>query len=164
MEELTPPVSKGEQLTRILRRQIFDGTFPADASGPRLAGQYGLSQPVVQRAFEVLAREGLLALESGKRTMVLQRQTWLVSFGARLPETDVHAAADIAAAFESACAEHPGTALRKAAPDGTWMELVLDIESADIGGAITAALPLARRAFGPLPISAEHASDPAIWP
>lgn len=74
--ELTPPVARYEQVARQLRKRIFDGEFPPGTplpSGPELSREHGVSQHAAQRALEQLEAEGLVRMESGRRTMVMPR-------------------------------------------------------------------------------------------
>ncbi len=158
--ELTPPVSRYEQLADILRQRIFGGTFPEDASGPSLGREYGVSQPVVQRAFEVLDREGLVRLESGRRTAELPRKRWLVEFGARLPaERPDDVTRRVAAALSEAASAQPALSNASAERAGDGVRLAMTVESENLGGAVTAALPVARQALGALPIAAMSAAE-----
>lgn len=158
--ELTPPVSRYEQLADILRHRIFSGTFPEDASGPSLGREYGVSQPVVQRAFEVLAREGLVLLESGRRTAELPRKRWRVEFGtAIMPDRADEATAAIAATLAAAASAQPAVNGATAERVGDGVRLIMMVESADLGGAVTASLPVARQAFGSLPVAAMTARE-----
>jgi GntR family transcriptional regulator len=154
--EVTPPVARYEQVARQLRERIFSGEFPERStlpSGPGLADRLGVSQPVVQRAFEVLAREGLVRMESGRGTTVLERQRWLVEFGAQLPVAHADETASLvvsALAGVSRDAASGATAQRS----GDGVRLRMTVESADLGGAVIAALRVARSVLGPLPVAA----------
>lgn len=143
--QLTPPVARYEQLAQQLRKAIFqdefeDGHLP---SGPKLAAQAGVSQPVVQRAFEVLAREGLIAVTSGSGTTVRQRRRWRIEF------TSVQREAESAADQVRALA-HPGISDVGAVTSGGTTVLAMTVETADIGGALEIARRIAREAGGGL--------------
>jgi DNA-binding FadR family transcriptional regulator len=153
VEELTPPVPRYEQLAGILRRAIFDGGFPGDASGPVLARHYGVSQPVVQRAFEALEGEGLLRMEPGRRTSVLARERWRIEFGARPgPDSAVRTAEAAAAVSQPAVSDLEATAA------GDGLRVRMTVESASLPGAVTAALAVARQLLGPLAITVMSAA------
>lgn len=155
VEELTPPgIPRYEQLADRLRRRIFDGSWPGDASGPVFGSQYGVSQTAVQKAFEILEREGLVLMEHGRRTTVLPRRPWRVEFEIVLPpdgperETATREAAD---ALARTVAGQPAVSGAEAAGSKAGLFLRMTVESADLGGAVTAALAVARLALGSLP-------------
>lgn len=150
VDELSPPgTPRYEQLADRLRRRIFDGSWPGDASGPLFGAQYGVSQTAVQKAFEILEREGLVLMESGRRTSVRDRLWWQVEASAHVgPETAEAAGAVIAEAKAAFPAVHEA----RAAAAGSQVIVLMIIESAHIGGAIAAALPLAERAMGGAPV------------
>jgi DNA-binding transcriptional MocR family regulator len=84
--EVTPPVSRYEQVAQQLRKSILDGTYPPGSklpSGPELARQSGLSQHSAQRALELLEREGLVSIVSGSGTTVVAQRRWQVSVTVR---------------------------------------------------------------------------------
>jgi DNA-binding transcriptional MocR family regulator len=153
VQELTPPVPRYEQLAGILRRAIFDGDFPENASGPVLARHYGVSPPVVQRAFEALEGEGLLRMEPGRRTSVPPRERWRIEFGAPPGPGGAGPAAQAAAAVSQ-----PAVSGLEATAAGDGLRVRMTVESADLPGAVTAALAVARQVLGPLPITVMSAA------
>jgi hypothetical protein len=155
VEQLTPPgAPRYEQLADKLRKRIFDDDWPEDASGPYFGDRYGVSQPVVQRAFESLEREGLLRMESGKRTMPVPRSPWRIEFGARLPAEDTDEFEEnIGIALRVTVHDQPAVDDATAERVGDGIRLRMKVESASLAGAVTAALPVAARALGSLPIA-----------
>jgi DNA-binding transcriptional regulator YhcF (GntR family) len=150
VDELSPPgTPRYEQLADRLRRRIFDGSWPDGASGPLLGAQYGVSQTAVQKAFEILEREGLVLMESGRRTSLSGRRWWQVEASAHA-EPGVAEAAGMA--VEAAMASFPAVREARAAAAGSQVMVLMIIESAHIGGAIAAALPLAELAMGGVPV------------
>lgn len=160
VEELQPPVSKYEQLADALRRRIFDGDFPQPASGPTIAKRYKVSPPVAQRAFELLAREGLLRMETGKRTSVAERQPWTVSFDVRLPLDEKARGAALTQTRERLAELRQPAITEAEAQRGSYgITLMMTVESASLPGAVTAALTVARQLLGPLPIAVMSAGE-----
>lgn len=159
VEELTPPgAPRYEQLADRLRKRIFGGTWPDDASGPTLGTAYGVSQPVVQRAFEALEREGLVLLESGRRTSVLPRSRWRITIEAPLPDGAADPAAILGQVTEAlGRAGQPAIGDIAADLQGLVLRIGMTVESADLPGAVAAALPVARLALGALPIMRQGA-------
>lgn len=153
--ELTPPVSRYEQLADRIRREIFSGTRPpgSEISGPKLSGELDVSQPVAQRAFEVLVREGLVRTAPGRKTVVLERRRFRaeVTIGPA-PGAAFRAAR---AGCARAMAAHPAVAegaLHLAEAGGLILAMV--IEAAELPGAATVALGVARQGAGPAPVTA----------
>jgi hypothetical protein len=132
VDELSPPGQpRYEQLADRFRRRVFGGDWPGLASGPYFADQYRVSQTAVQKAFEILEREGLLRMEFGKRTTVPDLLRWLVEIRL-LPGDDgtaVTGAAAAHAAVQGIDAE-PGT-------------VRLTVVSANWGGAASVAASVA---------------------
>jgi DNA-binding transcriptional MocR family regulator len=84
--EVTPPVSRYEQVAQQLRKRILDGTYAPGSklpSGPELARQSGISQHSAQRALELLERDGLVSIVSGSGTTVVAQRRWRVSVTVR---------------------------------------------------------------------------------
>lgn len=158
--DLTPPVSRYEQVASLLRERIVGGEFPAGSKLPSGAqkGQYPVSQPVVQRAFEVLEREGLVRMTPGSGTEVLPRVLWRVEFGAPAGP-GAAAVRRVAKALSAAVSQQPAVASAQAEMIGDGVRIVLTVESADLGGAVTASLPVARQALGSLPVAAMSARE-----
>lgn len=162
--EVTPPVSRYEQVARQLRERIFSGEYPPDSKIPSgwTPGRYPVSQPVVQRACTVLVAEGLVSMEAGRGTTVLSRQRWLVSFESRLPldeEAREAALAAVRPALSQAAGEQPAVSGDETQRSAIGLLLTMTVESAELGGAVTAALPVAKQALGPLPIVAQSARE-----
>jgi GntR family transcriptional regulator len=163
--ELTPPVSLYEQVAQQLRERIFSGEFPAGSKLPSGAQKdaYPVSQPVVQRAFEVLEREGLVKMTSGSGTEVLPRRRFRVVIGARLPWDDKIRGKALAAVKRAltAAASHPAVsdAIAERGPSGLSVSLM--VESADIAGAVTVALAVAEQALEGIPATAISAAEEA---
>lgn len=159
MEELTPPgAPRYEQLADRLRKRIFDGTWPEeDASGPFFGREYSVSQPIVQRAFEALEREGLVRLESGRRTTVLPRRRWRVEFAALTPEGDDGTAVAGVNERLARAQQPPGISGAFVAGAAPAMVLWVTAESADPFGAISLASPFGKMILGPLSIEAVSA-------
>jgi DNA-binding transcriptional regulator YhcF (GntR family) len=173
-----PPVHRYEQVARDLRRRIFEGEFPPGArlpGGQGLAGEYGASQHMGQRAIDILAREGLVRATSGSGTDVLERRQWSIDATAPLPseKTREQALAEVArvnAALDAAV--QPAIPERSAQLFGALAEksaewamahqvkVFLTVESADLPGAVAAALPVIRAALAPLEIVRQGA-EPA---
>jgi DNA-binding transcriptional regulator YhcF (GntR family) len=162
--ELTPPgAPRYEQLTERLRKRIFDGTWPEGrASGPFFGEAYGVSQPIVQRAFEALEREGLVHMESGRRTTLPSRKQWLVTFEARLPLDDAARASALSRvreALRAVVGEQPAVSGEDVQPSATGLALAIIVESASPRGAVTAAYPVAEQALGSLPIAFQSVQE-----
>lgn len=163
--EVTPPVARYEQVARHLRQRILGGEFPPGSrlpSGPDTGREYGVSQHMAQRAFEILAREGLVQMTSGSGTTVLPRRRWRVELSAPLPPAEDAAAAAAArtgSALEAAAGEHPAIGGAQAERAGGRLRVTVTAESADLLGALAAVAPVARQAFGPLPIAVLSARE-----
>lgn len=156
VDELAPPgAPRYEQLADRLRKRIFDGTWPDDASGPSFGREYNVSQPVVQRAFEALEREGLVRLESGRRTSVLPRARWRITIEAPVPDRADPAA--FLGQVTEALGRQPAIGDIAAGLHGQELRIGMTVESADLPGAVAAALPAARQALGGLPIMRQGA-------
>lgn len=158
LNDLTPRgLPRYEQIAGLLRRRIFDGDWPERASSPSLAVEYGVSQTAVQKAFKILEREGLLNMESGRRTTLAKRSRWLVVVEAHLPagsEDDLAAAAErVFRAFTAAAGEQPAVTASSAERAGGDVYLQMTVESASLSGAVTAALSVAQQGLGPLPMA-----------
>ena len=130
-----------------LREQILSGK-----PGPgqyldgqaKLAADRRMDSAQVNRALTALQGEGLIRVEHGRKTLVLARSLWLVEFS--------FAAAAVPDALTAAAASQP--AVRSATitgGDGAHA-VTLAVESADLPGAVTVALSVARQGLGPLPI------------
>jgi DNA-binding transcriptional MocR family regulator len=84
--ELTPPVARYEQVARFLRRQILDGEIAAGAvlpGAPALARQKGVTQSVANRALETLEALGMVRMEAGRGSVVLEQRRWHVTVTVR---------------------------------------------------------------------------------
>lgn len=84
--ELTPPVARYEQVARLLRRQILDGEIGPGTvlpGSPALARQKGVSQSVANRALEMLEALGLVRMEAGRGSVVLEQRRWRVTVTVR---------------------------------------------------------------------------------
>lgn len=124
VDELSPPGQpRYEQLADLLRRSILDGDWPDEASGPWLSRRYGVSQTAVQKALRILEGEGLVTMESGRRTTVAELRSWL--FEIALPE------GDDGTAVARAAARHAAVRRAGAVPGG----VSLTVTSASWGGA-----------------------------
>jgi DNA-binding transcriptional regulator YhcF (GntR family) len=163
--EVTPPVSRYEQVARQLREQIFGGDYPPGSRIPSgwTSGRYPVSQPVVQRACAVLEAEGLVRMEPGRGTTVLERRRWRVEIEAPLPGSFGRGeAAAEAARVKSAIdgARQPAISGVLAQWVGARLVIMLTVESADLAGAVAAGLPVAKAALAPLEIE-RQAAGPA---
>lgn len=68
-----------EQLTAILAREIVAGRMPAAEAIPpeaEFAVRFGLSNPVVRESLRSLEAVGMLRVQHGKRTLVLESTEW----------------------------------------------------------------------------------------
>lgn len=155
--ELTPPLAKYEQVARQLRAMILDGTYPPEQklpSGPETGRKLGVSQNMAQKAFELLAREGLVQMSTGSGTTVLRRKAWRVEFAAPLPgDGGDGALQEIESRLEAAAGVQPAVTATSAKRADSEVRVTLTVESADIHGAGAAAEPVARQAFGEIPVS-----------
>lgn len=158
--DLSPPVSRYEQVAARLRERIMSGEFPAGSRLPSGAqkDEYPVSQPVVQRAFEVLEREGLVRMEPGRGTTVLSRDLWRIEFGAGPLENAEAEAARVATALSNAAAAQPAMTSARAEALGDGVRVIVTVEAAELGGAVTAALPVVRAALGPLAVKVMSAT------
>jgi hypothetical protein len=121
VDELSPPGQpRYEQLADRLRRRIIGGDWPDIASGPYFADLYSVSQTAVQKAFEILEREGMVRMEFGRRTTALPLKRWLVEVS--LPPGDDGTAVAGAAAGHAAVQQidsEPGT-VRLTVASANW--------------------------------------------
>jgi hypothetical protein len=163
VDELSPPGQpRYEQLAGRLRRRIFGGEWPDGASGPFFADEYRVSQTAVQKAFEILEREGLVRMEFGRRTAVLPRKRWHVEFEVRLPGDDDARAAAVAKfteGLERLADGHPAVSSASAGLSACGAVLAMTVESADSPEATVVAAGIARQATGALPIAAISARE-----
>jgi DNA-binding FadR family transcriptional regulator len=163
--EVTPPVSRYEQVAAQLRQRIARSEFPDGAtlpSGPELARQTGVSQNMIQRAYEILAREGLIRMMAGSRTKVLPRSSWRVEFEVRLPLDDAgrdKTVAEVRAALKPAAAGHATVSEPAAERSAHGIALAMTVVAADAGGAAIAGLQVARLALGSLPVAVVSARE-----
>lgn len=149
--ELTPPVARYEQVARQLRERIIGGEFPEEStlpSGPDLADQLGVSQPVVQRAFEVLGRDGLVRMVPGRGTTVVRRQRWRVEI-----ELSGDAGIEGLGVLRARADAHAAVSGFSGAEDRNSIRLRMTVEASDAGYAGTVAAGLAREALGSLVIT-----------
>lgn len=161
--ELTPPVPRYEQVAYQLRQQIFSGDPPEGEplpSAARIGAGAGVSQNTTQKALEILEREGLLSLRAGSGSTVLCRSRWRVEFAAAAPgggddvtlggvRERLAVSAGMQPAVSGAVADRDGA--------GRGIRVRMTVESADLGGAVVAALPVASHAFGGLPVVRQSA-------
>lgn len=74
---------KYEQIATILRRQIEDGTFPADTQLPtteQLCAAHGVSKITIKKAMDELVRLGLVARRRGAGTFVKNSESPAMPF------------------------------------------------------------------------------------
>lgn len=131
-----------------LRQRIADGRGPGAITA--LASQVGADYSVANRAFARVADEGLVRVEHGRKTTVLDRLRWRVEFRARPGGDGAQAASG---RLEAEADGQPMISEATAEADGPGLLVRLIVESADAGGAVTAALPVAREALGALPVT-----------
>lgn len=131
-----------------LRERILRNDPPP---GQNLDGQAKLAKEaradsaLVNRALAVLRAEGLIRVEHGRKTVVLDRSLWLVEFR--------FAAGEVPATLTAAVAGQPAVRSTSIAGDEGGVHVVtLTVESADLPGAVTVALSVARQGLGSLPI------------
>lgn len=70
-----------DQLVMHLAREIVRGELkPGEplASHPEVAAGFGISKPIVRESLQVLASVGLVRVQQGKRTVVLEESEWNV--------------------------------------------------------------------------------------
>lgn len=82
--DITDPTAIAGQVAWLMRGRILDGTYPAGSEMPShldLAGQFGYSESTINRAFADLARQGLISMRSGRRTVVLPHYAYEVKIG-----------------------------------------------------------------------------------
>lgn len=82
--DITDPTAIAGQVAWLMRGRIFDGTYPPGSSLPSqldLAERFGYSEATINRAFAELARQGLISMRSGRRTVVLPHYAYLVKIG-----------------------------------------------------------------------------------
>jgi DNA-binding FadR family transcriptional regulator len=133
-----------------LRQRIADGRGLGAMTA--LARDLGADYAIVNRAFGQLAAEGLLLVEHGKRTRVPDRRHWSVAFGT--PEVTTEEGSVVDARLQAAAAAQPMVSRARTAHESPQVLLVMmTVESADAGGAVTAALLVAREALGTLPVT-----------
>jgi DNA-binding GntR family transcriptional regulator len=154
--ELTPPVARYEQLAALLRQRIFSGVYvPGSAlpSGPALAADPGLniSQHSVQKAFELLERDGLVVMVSGSGTKVLPRHRYAAGVDVRwtldddVTEKTFAAAADAVAAAE---AQDPAISAADLSSTADVLTVTMIVEASHAGFASAQAMALVRAACG----------------
>jgi DNA-binding transcriptional regulator YhcF (GntR family) len=149
------------RVARELRARIFDpghdkhvppgGLLPGQGT---LSGQVTADTSVVNRALAVLAAEGLIQVEHGRKTRVRDRSRWRIDIQAVIPDGADPGDARQAVTDALAAAAQPAIRSEVTASPGLdrLLTIVMTVESADLPGAVTAALPVARQALGPLPI------------
>jgi DNA-binding GntR family transcriptional regulator len=131
-----------------LREQILGGK---PQPGQYLDSQAKLSvaaradSALVNRALATLAAEGLIRVEHGRKTIVLERSLWLVEFR--------FAADEVPASLPAATAAQPAIRSTSITEDEGVHLVTLAVESADLPGAVTVALSVARQALGSPPIA-----------
>lgn len=151
--DLTPPVARYEQVARQLRKRIFDGEFPPGSplpSGPELGRQHGVSQHASQRALEQLEAEGLVRMESGRRTMVMPRFRYRTETAVRWTAPGaVPARAAKAALARYADPAVSGTEARvRADMTPPLLIAVMTVEAADPAQAVARCWAAVRQALG----------------
>ena len=80
--DISDPTAISEQVAGVLRAEILDGTRPAGSemeSQKDLGLHYGYSEATMNRALAELAREGLVRMGSGRRTVVLAHDRYRVT-------------------------------------------------------------------------------------
>jgi DNA-binding transcriptional regulator YhcF (GntR family) len=153
------------QVARELRTRIFDPAHDRHVTAGHvlpgqsiLSGQVRADTSIVNRALAVLAAEGLIQVEHGRKTVVLERSRWRVDIEARLPDGTPDPELVRRAVTEAlAAAGQPAIREATADLDRGRLLITMTVESADLPGAVTAALPVARMALGPLPIVVQSA-------
>lgn len=137
-----------------LREQILGGK---PQPGQYLDSQAKLSvsaradSALVNRALAALGAEGLIRVEHGRKTIVLERSLWLVEF--RFTATEAPASLSAAAAGQPAI---KSTSITE--DEDLGQVVTLAVESADLPGAVTVALAVARQALGSQPIASMTAT------
>ena len=148
-----------------LRQKIISGD---PAPGANLDGQAKIAKDadtdpaVVNRALAVLSAEGLVRVEHGKKTVVLERSRWIVEFELRLPpgrEAHRRAAGEVGDRLRQAVAAQPAVTAMEPQPSAYGRLVTLAVESADLAGATTVALGVCRHVAGPLPVAAMTARE-----
>jgi DNA-binding GntR family transcriptional regulator len=124
-----------------------------------LAKILGVDTSLVNRVLGVMGAEGLIEVAHGRRTVVLQRSRWRITLtaGVLKPGTAEAEADRVGAELDRL--DQPAVASSAAAAGDDSVTLVLVVESADLPGAVTAALPVARQLLGPLPIVHQAADE-----
>lgn len=103
------------QIERFFRRQIQTGALPAGQrlpSNPSLAGQWGVSPTVVQKALARLTADGLLSRKPGRGTFVRNGSDQAVIgvlFGPKLADETAHFYRSIFRSIQSEVAAHHWT-------------------------------------------------------
>lgn len=80
--ELVPAVARYEQVARLLRARIYAGEWSPGVTlpgAPSLSRTLGVTQSVAQRALEVLEGSGVVRMEAGRGSVVLERHRYHVS-------------------------------------------------------------------------------------
>lgn len=152
-DESEAPVARSgyRQVVDELRGLIFSAAYPAGSSLP---GQAPLSRDLrvdvatVNRAVTALAAEGLVRVEHGRRTAVLPRRRWRVEFTTG-PTTG------LGQLVRSAARQQPAVS----GPQVTRTSVTMSVESADVAGALTAALGVIRDVVDPAGITAVSAVE-----
>lgn len=157
--------SRYRQVVRDLREQILRGEpapgQPLDGQS-KLADTHGTDSALINRALAVLRAEGLVRVEHGRKTIVLERQAWHLEFEARVPLDDrVRRAARTAVAsrLAAAVAGQPAISAAPVQTSSRGVLITVTVESAHLAGAVTAALPVAAQAAGEYPIVVTSGSE-----
>ncbi|HMH94016.1 MAG TPA: GntR family transcriptional regulator [Streptosporangiaceae bacterium] len=130
-----------------LREQILSGKpQPGEYldSQAKLSATARTDSALINRALSVLRAEGLIRVEHGRKTIVLERSLWLVEFR--------FTASEVPAALTAAAAGQPAVRSTSITEDQGVKVITLAVESADLPGAVTVALSVARDGLGSLPI------------
>ena len=143
---MTPDeATSAAELARALRERVLRGTYAAGSAVPSrsvLAKDSGLSAETASVALRMLAAEGLIRIEHGKRSVVLPVRTYgtevVVPFKERISD-DVHARAKRRILVQADDDPSIGEGV-VVGNSGDWLRIWLPVTAADSGRAAARAM------------------------
>jgi DNA-binding transcriptional MocR family regulator len=143
---MTPKdAASAAELARVLRERLFRGDFDDDGLMPSRMElkRPGVSAETASVALRMLAAEGLIRIEQGKRSVVLPVHRYEVTVKVpsepRKPvEEPVRAKAERRVRVQED--DDPAVAVSEVAPDNGWLRITLAVTAADSGRAAARAM------------------------